>query len=37
MLKGADALAFLASQNVGYLAVDAAGQVHHHDTDVVLA
>jgi FAD:protein FMN transferase len=37
MLKGADALAFLASQNVGYLAMDAAGHVHHHDTDVVLA
>ena len=37
MLKGADALAFLAGQNVGYLAVDAAGGIHHHDTDVVLA
>ena len=37
MLKENDALAFLASQNVGYLAVDADGHVHHHDTDVVLA
>ncbi len=36
MLKGDDALAFLASQGVGFLAVDAAGQVHHHATDMVL-
>lgn len=36
MLKGDDALAFLARQKVGYLAVDAAGRVHHHDTDVVM-
>jgi FAD:protein FMN transferase len=28
MLKGPDAIAFLESQNVGYLAVDAQGQVH---------
>ena len=37
MLKGADALAFLRSQNVGYLAVDADGGLHHNDTDVMLA
>ncbi len=37
MLKGDEALAFLVGQGVGYLAVDAAGRVHHHDTDVVLA
>ena len=37
MLKGEGALAYLASQNVGYLAVDATGEVHHHATDVVLA
>ena len=37
MLKGDAALAFLAEQKVGYLAVDASGQVHHHDTDMVLA
>jgi thiamine biosynthesis lipoprotein len=36
MLKGDDALAFLAGQKVGYLAVDATGQIHHHDTDMVL-
>lgn len=36
MLKGYDALAFLAGQAVGYLAVDAAGEVHHHATDMVL-
>lgn len=36
MLKGDDALAFLAGQKVGYLAVDASGKVHHHDTDMVL-
>ncbi|MTW04107.1 FAD:protein FMN transferase [Duganella ginsengisoli] len=32
MLKGEDALAFLASMEVAYLAVDAAGQVHSHAT-----
>ena len=37
MLKGDAALAFLAGQGVGYLAVDAAGQVHHHAADVVMA
>ena len=37
MLKGDDALAFLAGQNVGYLAVDAAGGVHHHAAEVVWA
>ncbi len=36
MLKGNAALAFLAGQGVGYLAVDATGQVHHHATDVVM-
>jgi thiamine biosynthesis lipoprotein len=36
MLKGADALAFLASQKVGFLAVDATGRVHQHDTEVEL-
>lgn len=35
MLKGSDALGFLAGQNVGYLAVDAAGAIHHHDAEVV--
>ena len=37
MLKGGDALAFLAAQNVAYLAVDAAGGVHHHAAEVVWA
>jgi FAD:protein FMN transferase len=37
MLKGSEALAFLASQNVGYLAVDAAGGIHQHATEVVWA
>ena len=37
MLKGDAALDFLAHQGVGYLAVDAAGQVHHHATNVAMA
>jgi hypothetical protein len=37
MLKGDAALAFLASQNVGYLAVDAGGGIHQHATEVVWA
>jgi thiamine biosynthesis lipoprotein len=35
MLKGEEALAFLAAQGVGYLAVDAGGQIHHHAADIV--
>ncbi|KNZ33945.1 MAG: thiamine biosynthesis protein ApbE [Methylibium sp. NZG] len=37
MLKGDAALEFLAGQGVGYLAVDATGQVHRHAADVVMA
>ncbi len=37
MLKGSEALAFLASQNVDYLAVDAGGGIHQHATEVVWA
>lgn len=35
MLKGADALAFLAEQNVGFLAVGTDGRVHQHGAQVV--
>jgi FAD:protein FMN transferase len=36
MLMGEKALAFLADQAVGYLAVDATGGVHQHGADVVM-
>jgi len=37
MLKGGNALAFLQSQNVGYLAVDSQGRSHSHSMAVDLA
>jgi len=36
MLKGADALPYLAAQNVGYLAVDGQGQLHQREAALAL-